>query len=391
VLFAPVLTILALLAFAVVTWQFIAAMRFPLHRRASDPSFTPAVSIMKPLKGCDTFTRTCLESWFTQDYAGPVQLLFAVQSADDPVCEIVRDLIAKYPSSDATLVVCSGRLGTNAKVSKLARLEELATHDLLLVSDADVLVPADYLANIVPPMRDPKIGLINSFYRLANPSTTAMRWEATAVNADFWSQVLQAKMLGPIDFALGASMLFRKHRLAEIGGFKGMVDHLADDFQLGNRMAAAGARIELSPIVVECLDAPAGWRAVWTHQLRWNRTIRVCRPLPYGASILANATLWSALAALEVWTSPAISNVAANRLLGVFISIVIVRSWMAQILANRIAAIPGRESSDSFVFGMTPLRDLLGAVVWLCSFFGSTVVWRGVTYRVNRNGTLTPV
>lgn len=390
-LITPVLTILALLAFAVVTWQFIAAMRFPLHRRASDPSFTPAVSIMKPLKGCDAFTRTCLESWFTQDYAGPVQLLFAVQDADDPVCEIVRDLIAKYPSSDATLVVCSGRLGTNAKVSKLARLEDLATHDLLLVSDADVLVPADYLANIVPPMRDPKIGLVNSFYRLANPSTTAMRWEATAVNADFWSQVLQAKMLGPIDFALGASMLFRKDRLAEIGGFKGMVDHLADDFQLGNRMAAAGARIELSPIVVECLDAPAGWRAVWTHQLRWNRTIRVCRPLPYGASILANATLWSALAALEVWTSPMISNVTANRLLGVFIGIVIARSWMAQILANRIAAIPGRESSDSFVFGMTALRDLLGAVVWLFSFFGSTVVWRGVTYRVNRNGTLTPV
>lgn len=390
-LITPVLTILALLAFAVVTWQFIAAMRFPLHRRASDPSFTPAVSILKPLKGCDAFTRTCLESWFTQDYAGPVQLLFAVQDADDPVCEIVRDLIAKYPSSDATLVVCSGRLGTNAKVSKLARLEDLATHDLLLVSDADVLVPADYLANIVPPMRDPKIGLVNSFYRLANPSTTAMRWEATAVNADFWSQVLQAKMLGPIDFALGASMLFRKDRLAEIGGFKGMVDHLADDFQLGNRMAAAGARIELSPIVVECLDAPAGWRAVWTHQLRWNRTIRVCRPLPYGASILANATLWSALAALEVWTSPMISDVTANRLLGVFIGIVIARSWMAQILANRIAAIPGRESSDSFVFGMTALRDLLGAVVWLFSFFGSTVVWRGVTYRVNRNGTLTPV
>lgn len=390
-LLTTVLTALAVISFAIVAWQFLAALRFPLHRRDADASYAPAVSILKSLKGCDAFTRQCLESWFTQNYSGRVQLLFAVQNADDPVCEIVNRLIAAHPGCDARLLVCPELAGANAKVSKLARLEALAIHEFVLVSDADVLVPSDFIANAVMPMRDTTIGLVNCFYRLANPSTVAMQWEATAVNADFWSQVLQARTLKPMDFALGAAMLLRKSVLAKIGGFHALVDHLADDFQLGNRMHSTGARIELSTVVVECFDAPAGWRTVWAHQLRWNRTIRVCRPLPYAASILANGTLWPVLAAIAVLMSPAFSNAAANRFLGLFMAFVIARSWMAQVLANRLAALPGKPTSDLFVFGMTVPRDLLGAAVWVCSLFGSTVIWRGIQYHVNRDGMLTPI
>ena len=184
---------------------------------------------------------------------------------------------------------------------------------MILVSDADVRVPPDFLANIVAPLRDeswadsplpadgahgvtrPNVGLVNCFYRLANPSTTAMRWEAVAINADFWSQVLQSQSLKPLDFALGAAMLVRREALAEIGGFQSLADCLADDYQLGHRIAKNGHRIALCPVVAECWDAPMNWRDVWKHQLRWARTIRVCQPLPYFFSILSNATLWPLL------------------------------------------------------------------------------------------------
>ena len=227
------LAALALLSLALVFWQWLAAVRFPLHRRITDFSFAPAITLLKPLKGCDDTTAGSLQSWFNQNYAGRTQILFGVADAQDPVCRIVRELIEKNPGHDAQLVVCAESLGASGKVSTLIQLERLAKHELILVSDADVRVPPDFLANIVAPLGDPRTGLVNCFYRLANPATPAMRCEAVAINADFWSQVLQAATLKPPDFALGAVMLTRRKLLEEIGGFTALANCLADDYQLG--------------------------------------------------------------------------------------------------------------------------------------------------------------
>ncbi len=169
-------------------WQWLAARRFPLHQRVADKSFAPAVTLLKPLKGADAQTEACLRSWFAQDYAGEIQILFGVANADDPACKVVQKLIEEFPRRDARLVVCNERLGANAKVSKLAQLERQAKHEVIVISDADVRVPGDLLSNVVAPLRDGKVGLVNCFYRLANPTTPAMQWETISVNADFWSQ-----------------------------------------------------------------------------------------------------------------------------------------------------------------------------------------------------------
>src|SRR5207237_501871 len=117
--------------------------------RTKSPAFHPALTLLKPLKGADAETAQCLESWLNQDYASPVQVLFGVASADDPVGPLVRELIRKHPGRDAQLVLCPDSLGPNAKVSTLAQLEKMARHDILVVSDADVRVPPDFLENIV--------------------------------------------------------------------------------------------------------------------------------------------------------------------------------------------------------------------------------------------------
>ena len=169
---------LALLSLALVLWQWLAARRFPLHQRVADPSFAPAITLLKPLKGCDETTAGSLQSWFNQNYPGPAQILFGVADADDPVCKIVNELIRRNPGHDAQLVVCSESLGTNGKISTLIQLERLAKYELILIGDADVRVPADFLAGIVAPLRDDKTALVSCFYQMANPVTTAMRWEA---------------------------------------------------------------------------------------------------------------------------------------------------------------------------------------------------------------------
>lgn len=406
---------LAVLSLALVLWQWFVTLRFPLHQRVTQTSFAPAVTLLKPVKGCDATTTDSLQSWLNQKYIGRVQILFGVTTAADPAGEIISDLIRKNPECDAQLVICHESLGLNGKVSTLIQLERLAKHELILVSDADVRVPPDFLANILAlltssegnkPDTSPRerpgneIGLVSCFYRLANPTTTAMQCEAIAVNADFWSQVLQAASLGPLDFALGAAVLMRRTALAEIGGFSPLANYLADDYQLGHRLAEKGHRLALCPVVVECWNAPMNWHDVWQHQLRWARTIRACQPLPYFFSILSNATLWpllwlmSALPGLSVHTGQ-ITDYGYFQTSGTGIGIpcgiiaavglLLIRIMLAQNLQRRFTL----EKNLVSPFWLVPVKDLLQVALWLGAFLGNTVEWRGQRMKLRRDGTLT--
>jgi len=365
---------LAVLSLALTLWQVVAAARFPLHRRSSPRGFAPAISILKPLKGCDSETRECLRSWLEQDYAGPLQILFGTASAHDPVCAMVRELIEKHPRCRAELVICTEKPGPNAKVSQLIELERRAEHEILCVSDADVWAPPDMIAGSVGALRDERTGLVNCLYRFAHVDHLAMRLEAFAINADFWSQVLQSLTLKPMDFGLGAAMLMRRQPLADTGGFAALVEHLADDYHLGHRLAKNGFSIALSTVVVECRSAPMSVREVWEHQLRWARTIRSCRPVSYFLTVLHNGSLWPLLW-LALAPSPA-SWIGAGLCLGlraaagVYLEHKMTRKWSIVSAWLAIA------------------KDLLQVALWALAFTGHTISWRGVSYRVEADGKL---
>ncbi|HEY1790024.1 MAG TPA: glycosyltransferase [Verrucomicrobiae bacterium] len=371
----------AVLSFALVLWQFFAARRFPLHKRIADAAFAPAVSILKPLKGCDATTAASLESWLQLDYTGPVQILFGVAAAEDPVCDIIHELIRKYPKADAQLLVCRESLGMNAKVSTLIQLERTARHDLILVSDADVRVPPDFLGNMVAPLREPEMALVNCFYRIANPENLAMQWEAIAINADFWSQVLQSQTLKPLDFALGAAILQRRKSLEQAGGFAAFANCLADDYQIGNQIAKNGGQIALCPVVVECWDAPMTWQNVWRHQLRWARTIRVCQPVPYFFSILSNGSLWPL-----VWLADSLLR-TKGLFAVVALALLAVRVVTAQSLQQRF----NNGGQRPAPFWLVPVKDILQAAIWAVAFCGNKIEWRGRKMRLRRDGNLEPI
>jgi ceramide glucosyltransferase len=412
VLVTVILGAFTLLSVGLLLWQFMAARRFPLHRRSEDTSFAPAIAVLKPLKGCDEHTEECLRSWLAQKYAGAVQILFGVASEADPACDVVRQLLKSFPHADARLVITSLPLGPNAKVANVVQLARHATHDVLCVSDADVRVPEDFLSNAVIPLRSPNIGLVNCFYELAHPVTLAMKWEAIAVNSDFWSQVLQSNSMKPQNFALGAVMMSRRETLANIGGFEPLLDYLADDYQLGHRIAATGARIQMSPVVVQCWDKPMDFRAVWNHQLRWARTIRASQPLPYFFSILSNVTLWALLLIvfgvaahipilgltdrgalyLPLWRDSVTANssysvetgYSATLLMG--IAVILLRMIVGSALAARLT----QKKYYYDLCWLVPVKDLLQCAIWVAAFLGNTVEWGGKKFHLERGGRLTP-
>jgi ceramide glucosyltransferase len=401
VLVTVVFAALTLIGLGLLLWQFIAAWRFPLHRLVVAPSFFPPVTILKPLKDCDEHTSGCLRSWFMQSYPGPVQILLGVADENDRVCGIVRDLLKAFPNIDAELVITADLLGPNAKVSTLVQLMRRAKHEFICVSDADVRVPKDFLANAVAPLRTAEVGLVNCFYQLANPTTFAMRWEAIAINADFWSQVLQSNTLKPQDFALGAVMMTRRANLEKIGGFESLLEFLADDYQLGHRIARTGKRIELSPVVVECVEEAMEFGRVWKHQLRWARTIRACQPFPYFLSILGNVTLWATGLALfgDLGRLPPDSVMYADRApnwmhaLEIFqfsnaaciaFVVIVVRVVIAAALQIRLT----RQRGILGYWWCVPIKDLFNATIWAASFLGNSIEWGGRKFRLTRGGRL---
>ena len=355
-----VLGILASLSFALYLWQFFLGARFRSLPVSSASSF-PGITILKPLKGYDSETEACLRTWLEQDYPGPTQVLFGVASEDDPAAKLIRDKLK------ASVIVCPKSLGPNAKVSTLAQLEPLIQHDIVIISDADVAVPKDFLRRVAAFLEIERPAMASCLYRLSGATNLPMRLEQFTVNSDFWSQVLQSIALKPMNFALGAAMIIKRPALRALGGFHAIVDYLADDFQLGHRVKG---KVALCPIVVESRSSPMTWRQVWNHQIRWARTIRVCQPLPFFFSILSNPTLWLGLWAVSGAWIPGLIMLALRSIGG---------AWLESRLTNRFHGL-------SII--LAPLSDILRSLFWFFAFLGNRIHWGGRSFRVACGGKL---
>jgi ceramide glucosyltransferase len=360
---AIILGALACISFALYLWQFLLGARFRFTHGSAPTAFS-GITILKPLKGCDSETAACLRTWLEQDYPGPVQTLFGVASEDDPAAELVRNQLK------GDVIICPKLLGPNAKVSTLAQLEPLIQNDLVIISDADVTVPRDFLRRIAGFVESERASVMSCLYRLSGANNLPMRLEEFMTNSDFWSQVLQSLALKRMDFALGAAMVITRSELTKIGGFCAIVEYLADDFQLGNR---ATGKVALCPVVVECRSAAMTWRQVWTHQLRWARTIRICQPVPFFFSILSNPTLWPL-----AWASVSGAWLPAGAML-------LLRCIGGIWLEGKLT---GRFRASSFI--LAPLSDFLRSLLWFLSFLGSRLYWGGRWFRVIRGGKLVP-
>jgi ceramide glucosyltransferase len=280
-------------------------------------------------------------------------------------------------------------IGPPASASSAASEWTLATArpgHAVVISDADVKVPSDYLKEAMTILQRDGVGLVNSFYRLANPQNRAMWIEAIAVNCDFWSQVCQSNSLRPMKFALGAAMGLRADMLRQIGGFKALVDYIADDNRLGLLVHRAGKSVELTNSVVDCYSGPMTFRQVWDHQLRWARTIRVCEPVPFFFSVLANPLVWSVgwlLVSLPLRSAG--GSLVALAGLAVYASL---RLFTATLNFQKLTnARPPRWK----LLQLMDQKDALTFGWWFCAFLGNTITWRGRRHRLLKEGRLEPL
>ncbi|PWU09669.1 MAG: hypothetical protein C5B51_05735 [Terriglobia bacterium] len=343
-----------------------AALRW--RKQAAVPAATPPLSLLKPMYGSDERLYAALRSHAVQDYP-EFEILFGITNPLDPALEDIERLRREFPRLPVRVITVETN-APNPKASVLAELARLARYPILVINDDDIFVEPGYFRAIVSALEDRRVGLVTCLYRAHAESWPACA-EALGIATEFVPGVLVARLLGVVGFALGATMAIRAETLHEIGGFEPIAAYLADDYQLGQRVAAAGHGVELASAVVETSFGGTSWADAWRHQLRWSRTIRVSRRAGYYGSLITNATVWALIAfAGRQWPAGAAA-----------LTLRLTAGWWvgARILRDRLV---------TRWFWLMPLRDLFGLAVWLGGCVGSTVHWRGRKLHLSTDGRI---
>jgi ceramide glucosyltransferase len=341
------------------------------------PPFQPPVSILKPIRGLDPDARENLASFCRLDYPD-YEIVFCVDPDDEAVLSVLAQLTADFPQCHIRILHGSGRVATNDKVAKLARLVNDAAHEVVVISDSDVRVRPDYLRRVTAPLRDPKVGAVTCFYVPTDHSTLTDHLQSVGMMSDFYAGILVAWQLDGVKFALGPTIATTRARLAGFGGYQELENRPADDLLVGRLIADQGCEVVLLDYSIETVCDYGSFSDLLHKRLRWIVVMRHMRPWGHFGLLLTQGLPWS-LAAVAV--HPSVT--AALGYLGGYMALRMAMTW--------IIGIHGLHQRGLWKqMPLIPVWDAVAFVIWLTSFGRNSIRWRGADYHI-RDGQLVPV
>lgn len=361
------------------TMALLAAWRFQRRRqRARTANFTPPVSLFKPLHGAEPDLETHLATFFEQDYP-QYEILFGARFASDEGLQTARRVAARYPHIPVKYVLTGEPWQINAKVCTLEMMEQAASHDIFIISDSDVRVTPDYLREVAAPFADAKTGAVTCLYRGVAERGLWAKLEAVGMSVEMTTGVLTADMMEGMKFTLGPTMAARRSCVDEIGGFSILGAYCADDFVLGNAIAANGHKVVLSTHVIDHVVLNSDFVDSQKHQIRWMKSTRFSRPKGHFGTSLSFSVPFGILACIAaaglhhpdmgLWLLAYSVIARATLALGMAAGVVEDRHWLRAAL-------------------LYPLRDLMGFFYWAASYGSSEIVWRNQIYQLAEGGLM---
>jgi ceramide glucosyltransferase len=346
-------------------------------RPVNTATFTPPVSILKPIRELDPGAYENFASFCRQDYS-EYELLFCVSGSEDPVLPILEKLIREFPDRSIRILYGSGSRAPNDKVAKLGRLVREAKYEIVVMGDSDVRVGPDYLRSVVAPLADPKVGAVTCFYMPAPIQTLSENLQAVGMISDFYAGLLVAWQLDGVKFALGPTIATSRACIAEFGGFEAIENQPGDDLLVGRLIAERGHLVELLPYTVQKFAGFHSFDALLDKRLRWMIVMRHMRPWGHFGLLFTQGLAWS-LFAIAIHPSIAV----ATAYLGAYLAFRIAITWSI--------CVRGLKQRLSWkMIGLIPAWDAVAFLVWLGSFLRKTVRWRNAEYRIH-DGLLVPL
>jgi ceramide glucosyltransferase len=356
-----------------------AARRFRASSRKESATVRqPPVTVLKPLRGLEPFLDRNLESFFLQDHPD-FELIFGFRDDTDPALGIVNKLRSQYPNVKVKIILSGEPVYPNAKVFVMEKMIAAASAQYLVITDSDVCVSPDCLRRVVEPLLDPEVGVVTCLYRGVPAGGFWSQLEALGMSVEMPSGVLVADMLEGMKFALGPTMATRTDVVTMLGGMRALADYCADDFVLGNRADSAGKRVVLSRHVVDHVAMNTSVRTSVLHQVRWMRSARFSRPAGHAGTGLTYATPFGLLGLA--------SGLALHSpMLGVTLLCWALLNRIVQCVACGWGVV--RDPNALRLAWLYPARDLMGFCVWVASYFGRGITWRGERYILVAGGKM---
>jgi ceramide glucosyltransferase len=366
---AFVLSQLGVLYMMVASLAAIAALRRPRRPTAA----SPAVTVIKPLKGFQDGLEEALERFCRQDYPGPIQIVFGVHDANDPAIAIVRRLQLSHPDLDLELRIDPRIHGANLKASNLINIVDAVRHEILILSDADILVEPDYVRTVVDTLAEPGVGLVTCYYVGRQRADVWSQLSAMAIDYQFMPGAILGKTLGLAQPCFGSTIATRADILDRIGGFATFANHLADDYEIGRAVRRLGMRIAMPPMTVAHVCDETTAKAFFGRELRWGRALRQISPGGYAGSVITYPLPLAMIAASFIGPLPLMLDLVAAMLI--------------MRIAFKLCA-DSLTGSRTGRWWLMPISDILAFCLFLASFGVNSVGWRGSRFRVSREGAL---
>jgi len=355
-------------------------LRFARRRRQGKCArdHVVAVSVLKPVHGLEPNLEENLESFFLQDHPD-FELIFCARDLSDPALQVAQRLSQKHPRVKVRILTSGEPPWTNAKLYSLEKMWKQAEHDLLVISDSDVRVSPDYLREIIKPFANPEVGMTTCLYRGLPAGGFWTELEALGFSVEMTSGVIVADLLEGMKFALGPTMVVRRQCVEALSGFGFMADYCADDYILGNRVAESGMEVVLSHHSIDHMVFHHSLFASMRHQVRWMRSTRFSRPKGHLGTLLTYAMPFGLLGLLAGYGS---SHVVLGA--SVFCAALLNRV-IQSVAAGYVVAGDRRALTHAWLY---PVRDLLGAGLWMGSYLSARIDWRGEIYRLTTGGLM---
>lgn len=339
-----------------------------------DDNYLPPISILKPINGIENGIYENFVSYCNQDYPA-YQVVFGLSNSKDPAIDIVRKVMNTFPQKDIKLVICNDGIGANPKVNNLINMYKEAKYDIILTNDSDTRVSNDYLRRVVSPLRDQDIGLVTCVYRENITNNIASIIESISINHDLLPSIMVAQKIENLSYAFGVTIATRRYILDNIGGFEELADYLAEDFHLGEKIYRAGYKLCLSDYIVDVVPEERDFVNFFSHQLRWAKTIRACRPKGYFFSAFFKYGLLSSLAYLLISAFSTFSII-------LFLIFLSVRVISASVISHKYT----KDRKLTLLF--LPINDIISFVIWCMSFSGTKTTWKGSKFRLKKGGKI---
>ncbi len=334
---------------------------------------SPFITILKPLKGIDDALEENLRSFFHLDYPN-YEIIFGLDSYDDPALGIVRKLQTEYKLVKSKLVVSDNAIGLNPKVNNMNNMYPLVEGDFIFINDSNTRVDSNFLDKLISEFDEENIGLVTATIRGVGAKNLTSIWENLHLNTFVAPNVFIAKRFANISIVIGKSILIPRKILEEIGGFDVLKNYLAEDFLLGVKVKELGYEIKTSLTMVDNVNERISFKRFLNRHSRWAKMRRNIHIEHY---------------LLEWCSNPIFASLLLMGYLHNLDGIIIFTTLTAVKISHDyfIMKLMGSDFKWYNIFAV-PFKDMAIAVIWFTPFFSYKVKWRDNKIKIGKDSLL---